>query len=247
MTIALVLYTFAPADNPPLAAERQRYAEATLKALFKNLRSSEPLHLHIADDGSAPEYRAHLWELAGEYVGDRRSITNSERRGYGGSYNSASQITHGLADVTAILHAEDDWELTRELDLDPLVDVLQTDPRVGCIRLGYIGYTRPLRAEFIWTEGPYGQHHFLLLDPDSPSQYVWAGHPRLETVAWARSVGPWAEGLPAGATELDVCGRTAARTGVAWPIELVPPRGGLFGHIGTAQVKDAPLGQAVLA
>lgn len=243
MTIAIVLYTFAPADNPPLAAERQRYAEATLKALFKNLRSSEPLHLHIADDGSAPEYREHLWELAGDYCGNRRSITNSERRGYGGSYNQASWFVHQMPDVSAIGQFEDDWELTRELDLDPLVRVLQTEPRIGCLRMGSLGYFHPLRAEFVWSEAI--RQHFLLFDPNSPSQYIFSGGPRLETVAWARSVGPWPEGVPAGECELAICGRTAARRGVAWPIEIVGPQGNLFAHIGTLQVKDFPLGAAV--
>ena len=243
--VAITLFTYAPSDaaHAALAAERKRYAAATLTALFANLRPGPyDLWLHLADDGSAPEYREWLWEQAGRYVGANRSITNSERRGYGGNYNASTYVTHNLADVAALLPLEDDWELTRPLDLAPLVDVLHTDPRVGCIRMGYIGYSHPLRAEFIWTgSNPDDKHHFLLLDPNSPSQYVFSGGPRLETVAWARGVGPWAEGLPAGDTELAVCGRTAARTGVAWPVELVGPRGGLFEHVGTLPVKNAPL------
>jgi len=232
--IAVVLYTFSPSSQPDLAAVRQQYAEATLASLFKHLRTERGLWLHVADDGSAPEYREHLWELAGQYVGANRSISNSERRGYGGSYNSASHIVHQLGGLDAILQMEDDWVLSRDLDLDPLVNVLQTEPHIGCIRLGLIGYYHPLRAEFLWTQ----DQHFLLLDPNSQSQYIWSGGPRLETVAWARGVGPWPERLRAGETELAVCGRTAARHGVAWPVDLIPPRGGLFNHIGTHAVKD---------
>jgi hypothetical protein len=239
--IVLTLYTYNPGG--PLGDARQRYAEATLAAAFKHLKSSEPIWCHIADDGSAPEYRSHLWDLAGAYAGDLRSISNSERRGYGGNYNQASWFTHQLADVSALLHLEDDWVLTRDLDLDPLVTVLKNEPRIGMIRMGWIGYTHPLRAEFVWTQG----QHYLLLDPQSPSQYVFSGGPRLETVDWARSVGPWPEGLPAGETELAVCGRPAARQGVAWPIEIVGPQGHLWEHIGTEQVKNAPTRQAVTA
>lgn len=240
--IPIILYTFAPADNPTLASERQRYAEATLAKLFKNLRSSEPIWLHIGDDGSAPEYREHLWNLAGEYVGERRSITNSERRGYGGNYNQCTWFVHQMQDVDIILHLEDDWSLERTLDLDPLIHVLRTEPRIGSLRLGMVGYYHPLRAEFVWAGTP-GQH-FLLFDPASPSQYIWSGGPRLETVAWARSVGPWPERLRAGETELAVCGRTAARTGVAWPVDLIKPSGDFFYHIGTQAVKDITTGQS---
>lgn len=237
--IVITMTTYAPLGD--LGNVRRQYAEQTMAAVAKHLRSSEPLHWHTADDGSPPEYREHLWNLSREYFGDRVSITNSERRGYGGNVNSASQVTHSLPGISANLMVEDDWELTRDLDFDPLVAVLKNEPRIGCIRMGFIGYTHPLRAEFVHTEG----QHMLLFDPMSPSQYVFSGGPRLETVAWARSVGPWPEHERAGETELLVCGRMAARTGVAWPIELVGPRGGLFEHIGTHQVKDAPLGTAV--
>ncbi len=236
MLVPIILYTY----------DRLDYAETTIRGLFApsgGLRPPEgvDLWLHIADDGSSQEYRDRLWNLAGEYVGDRRSITNSERRGYGGSYNAASWFVHQLPDVAAILQLEDDWLLSRPLALGPLLDVLRTEARVGCIRLGYIGYIPgyTLRAEFVWT----AEQHFLLLDPASPSQYVFSGGPRLETVQWARKVGPWPEMLPAGETELAVCGRLAAREGVAWPVDLVPPRGGLFEHIGARAIKDAPLGQ----
>jgi hypothetical protein len=239
--VATTLYTYIPQGEQysDLAEARRRYTVATLDALYLNLESHKhDLWLHIADDGSAPEWREYLWELAGTRYGANRSITNSERRGYGGNYNSASHVTHNLSGIVGLLHLEDDWQLSRTLNVDPLVTVLEEDARIGMIRLAYIGYTHPLRAEFI----EFRDQHFLLLDPHSPSQYVFAGGPRIETVAWARSVGPWPERLPAGETELLVCGRVAARQGVAWPIDLIPPRGGLFNHIGTHQVKNVSLG-----
>lgn len=240
--IAVILYTYSPAGDP--GASRAQYASATLRALFTKLRTdAHDLWLHVADDGSTPEYREQMWDLAGHYCGDRRTITNSERRGYGGSYNSASHVVHQLAGVEAILQMEDDWILERPLDLDPLVTALHADPRMGCIRMGALGYFHPLRAEFLWVNGA----HYLLFDPTSPSQYIFSGGPRLETVAWARSVGPWPEMMPAGETELAICGRPAARQGVAWPVDLVKPVGDLFSHIGTVGVKNSPLGQAAMA
>ncbi len=237
--IAVILYTYAPPSA--LGAARRNYAFETLRALFAQLRTQRQVWLHIADDGSPQEYRDALWDLAGLYCGDRRSITNSERRGYGGSYNQASWFVHQLPEVEAILQLEDDWALTRPLDLDPLVEVLLTEShRIGMIRLAYLGWIHELRASFI--EAGSGKQHYLLLDPESPSEYIFSGGPRLETVAWSRSVGPWPEYQIAGETELIVCGRMAARRGVAWPIDLIPPRGGLFDHIGAHVIKNAPLG-----
>lgn len=223
---------------------RVEYAERTLESLFLHLRSSEPLWLHIADDGSPSEYREHLWDLAGKYAGPHRSITNSERRGYGASYNAASQVTHQIENVTALLQVEDDWILQQPLDLDLLVAAMAAEPRLGCIRLGYIGYIpgQNLRAEFLWVH----ERHYLLFDPDSPSQYIFSGGPRLERVQWSRRVGVWPEGIGAGEVELAVGSRRTAREGVAWPISLIKPEGDYFVHIGTVQVKNAPLKTEVL-
>lgn len=226
--IAVVLYTF----------DRLASAQRTLDALAANLRTREhALWWHIADDGSSQDYRDALWRQAGELGGECRSITNSERRGYGGSHNEAMRFVRTILGLAAILHMEDDWNLERTLDLDPLVAVLHEEPRIGCIRLGRLGYYHPLHAEFVWA----GQQHFALLDPESPSQYVFSGGPRLERPDWTARVGEWPEHRPAGETELDICGRTAARTGVAWPLDLVKPRGDLFSTGAAASVKDAPL------
>lgn len=206
-------------------------AEATLRSTLDNLRYSGPLAVHIADDGSIEGHVDALRELAGGYphlitVG----ATNVERRGYGASFNAATQVVHIASPI--VMPIEDDWQLMRPLDLDPLVETLQTGregvTNIGCIRLGYMGFTQPLLGQFVHTPaGVMG-----LLDPDSPERHVAAGHPRLETRHWERAVGPWTEGLPAGATEFDWCGRRCARIGVAWPLDVVKPSEHLFAHIG---------------
>jgi len=215
-----------------LTCERTEYALSTLRSFFKHAHYSDPLRLHIADDGSRPGHRAILHELGIRLVGaEALTISNSEGRGYGANYNAATQVVHPLTDV--VLPLEDDWELTRPLDLDHLVHALTTAERFGCIRLGYIGFTQPLRGEVIFHEG----QHYLLLDPESPEPHVWAGHPRLETVTWQRRVGPWQEGLEPGATEFEVAHRAEAREGVVWPLDLVKPYGDLFAHIGSVRAE----------
>lgn len=218
--IAVVLLTYNRLD----------YARKTIASVAKNLKlpPGDEVWFHIADDGSEQEYRDNLWELAKKHWGDNVSMTNSERRGYGASYNAATQLVHDVADL--ILPLEDDWELVRKLDLTPIAAALRNDT-FGCVRMGYIGTTQELRGKFVRAQDLW----WLALDPDSPEPHVFAGHPRLETVDWERYVGPWPEGMGAGATEFAVAHRPEARRGVAWPADLIKPTGDAFAHIGAVQ------------
>lgn len=218
-SVCIVLFTYDRLDN----------ATETLHSVLSRMSYSGEggLHVHIADDGSPdPGYVDALREVAAgfEHVQSVGS-TNAERAGYGGSYNFATQQVHGHHELIFCL--EDDWRLERDLDLDPIVETL-ADPRVDCVRLGYLGFTQPLRGELIHTPLGVG----VLLDADSPEPHVFSGHPRLETRDFQRSVGPWPAGLPAGTTEFEVSQRPEARRGILFPLDLVRPRGDLFSHIG---------------
>lgn len=221
-------------EFPPLCIilltyNRLEYALKTLYSTLDYVRYSGRLSVHIADDGSPEGYRERLAAAAASYARVAEvGMTNGARGGYGHNYNLATQAVHESAQL--VLPLEDDWQLTRPLDLDRLALAL-LDPwrRIGCIRLGYLGYTQPLFGEFVVAGGD----HYVLLNPASPEPHVFAGHPRLETVEWERTVGPWAEGLNPGATEVEVCRRPAARRGVAWPADLAHPWGDLFAHIGS--------------
>lgn len=191
-------------DWPPLALLLLTYedgarstAEPTLRAALDGIRYSGDLTVHIADDGSVEGHVERLREIAGGYPQVTAiGVTNAARRGYGRSFNLATQAVHLMAQV--VLPLEDDWLLTRPLDLDPLVATLMSpEPAIACIRLGYLGFTQSLRGRVVHTHGG----PMLLLDEQSPEPHVFSGHPRLETVAFERSVGPWPEGLAPGATE----------------------------------------------
>lgn len=220
--ITIVLFT----------CNRPRYAETTLVSTLNRMHMGEPIWVHIADDGSPPEDTELLRQIAGGYdFVMKATSSNAGGNGYGASYNLATQVTHLEADV--ILSLEDDWELTRELPIQRLANVLRGDNGIDCIRLGYIGWTQELRGKFVKGEGD----SYLLFDPDSPEPHVFAGHPRLETVEFQRRVGPWPEGQDAGTTEFIVSQRREARQGIAWPVDLVHPRGDMFGHIGSVQAR----------
>ena len=225
--IAIILLTY----------ERLEIALRTLVSLH-HLKADEEFWLHVADDGSSPEYRDEIIAAARELFGNNVSATNSERRGYGGNYNYATQVVHGIADL--VLPLEDDWEMVRDLHLGTIAAVLRKGI-FSCVRLGYLGYTDDLRGTFRYHEGL----HWLELDPESPEKHVFAGGPRLETVDFERSIGPWPEYLEQGQTELAVAGRKEARVGVAWPLELVAPQGNVFVHIGSQKAGSDQEGSRV--
>lgn len=213
--------------------DRLEIAKKTLHSLY-NLHSPEEIWLHIADDGSSQEYRDELFTVGHVLFSDRVSISNSERGGYGASYNLATQATHLIADL--LLPLEDDWELMRPLDLSPMVELLRRG-EANCVRLGYVGWTQRLRSWFFGSGG----YTWLQLDPDSEERHVFAGGPRLETRDFERSIGPWPEGEFAGWTEHIVAGKPESRQGVVWPADLIKPSGDAFVHIGSVPIKDAPL------
>lgn len=211
---------------------QRRTALPTLRAALDHIRYPGPLNLHIADDGSVPGHVEALRRLAGGYPGvGTIGHTDAARRGYGASYNLATQAFHPTADVVLVL--EDDWVLQRDLDLSPLVDTLyESHPYIACIRLGYLGFTQELRAIRIeaTSAGP-----MVLLDSESEEPHVAAGHPRLELVEHQQEIGPWPEGIAPGATEWEWCRREAARRGVVWPLDYGPASmraDSLFVHTG---------------
>lgn len=210
-----------------LTYNRFEYAKTTLCSFLTHAHTEGELTVHIASDGDSAEYVNALADIAWPHVGIV-TASNSERAGYGGNYNLALQTVHLTA--SHVLPLEDDWELLRDLDLDLYVNAL-SELNAGCIRMGYIGYTQALRGEFVASQG----RHWLRLAADSPEPHVFAGHPRLETVEWERSVGPWTEGLFPGETEFEVAHRPEAREGVIWPIQEIKPYGDMFAHIGATR------------
>lgn len=210
-----------------LTYNRFEYADITLRSLLERVSYSGKIYVHIADDGTSEEYRQELKSIAGGYKNVAGvSVSNAERGGYGKNYNLAMQHVH-QDDEDIILPLEDDWRLLKELNVDEYLPVFETGD-YGCVRLGYIGFTQDLFAKFVTIGGKF----YLHLLHDSPEPHVFAGHPRLESVAWERAVGPWPEGLLPGQTEFDVAHRIMARKGILWPCDI-HPLGDLFAHIGT--------------
>lgn len=202
-----------------LTYNRFDYAHKTLQNVLENTTyTNGTLHVHIADDGSPGDYVDRLRYLAGCYdkvASVSHSIT--ERKGYGGNFNRATNIIHDYSDY--VLPLEDDWVLTAPLDLNPIIQDMQSDSDIQCIRLAPVGWTFQQLAEFVGVNF----RTYLHLLPESTNQYVFSGNPRVESVLFERSVGLWPESLSPGQTEISVMGRTAARTGIYVPMWCLPP------------------------
>lgn len=227
-TVAVMFLTYAAEKD----SKRRAYAQQCLGALANRLSFNEgELIWHIADDGS---YEGYVDELENQ-LPKLGTSSNSKRSGYGGNYNEATQTLHDIADI--ILPIEDDWELVKKFDISGLVRALeQNNDGMECIRLGYLGWTNTLAGTLIQA----ANQTFLLFNPEwSTENHVFAGHPRLETVSFEREVGPWPVGLRQGFTEMEVCKRPEARTGVAWPLDADINASqdycSMFAHIGSEQ------------
>lgn len=214
-----------------LTYARTDYALTTLKSTLERMTYNGEIHVHIADDGSEYEHRKILWDVAQEHPRvSSVSDSNSERGGYGKNYNLATQVIHDLG-ASKILVLEDDWELVKPLNMNVILADMHTDVRLRCVRLGYMSYTQELRGTII----DVGNRKYLLFDSNSPEPHIFAGHPRVESVAFQKFVGPWPEGLAPGATEFAVCHKPEARQGIVWPLEEVHPRGDVYAHIGATR------------
>lgn len=224
--VAIVLLTAATTP------ERTQYAQVALMRVIERLKSEDTdLMYHIGDDGSSQAHRDTLCRILDNHDIEP-SITNSGKMGYGANYNLAMKTVHEEFGVDYVLPLEDDWELTREFNIDPILCTLRDDI-FDSVRMGYIGYTQPLHCTFRY----HNDEHYLLLRDDSEEPHVFSGHPRLETVSYQQRVGPWPEGLTPGATEWAVATTMPeARRRVGYPLWASGDvKNGIFAHIGTVK------------
>lgn len=231
MKLGILFLTYAPSLGSP----RAMYAQQTLDSLFRNLCTSASISMVIADDGSPEAYQQSIIDYArnqhfelipGCPKVEAVTLTDSARHGYGRSFNIGAKMLHGAVDHILVL--EDDWEMTRALNIDPHLRALETGI-FGCIRFGYLGTTQTLLGHVVQVEGC---GTYWLLHADSPEPHVFSGHPRLESVAWQQANGPWPEGLQPGETEFAVAQRV--RDGIVWPAY----DGGSWVHIGSVRARS---------
>ena len=209
-----------------LTYNRTEYALRTIAAARARLRYPD-LSWYVADGGSTDEHKAAIKAaLEGAPVIGAHS-TEHDQTSYGRDANIAMDVAYQHTRLVFVL--EDDWELGGELDLRPFADMLLNVEDEGMVRLGYL---QEGMAGETWG---WGGHLYWKLKRDSPSAYVFTGHPSLRHVRFREAYGAYPPGLRPGETELAMAWqfREGAGPGIVFPVELGSY--GPFGHIGAIQ------------
>lgn len=203
-----------------LTFRRTDYAVRTIRGVLDHLRYQGDLLWYVADDGSGAE---HLAAVHAALDGQRIIGEHSEHIGYGAGANRGWHVAHEHADLT--LWLEDDWELRTEFDLTPFAKLLNEQPDVGMVRLGY------LNLEMTGAVFGHAGHLYWRLDRQA-SPYVFTGHPSLRQRRFREAYGAYPEGLNPGQTELAYAWQFRQGKGpdIVWPAAL--SEWGVFHHIG---------------
>lgn len=183
--IKVVVTTYAPEGS---GSQRAGYTARTVDALIENLISTEPLSLHIADDGSLDDiYIKRAMIKASKAWKTPSSMTNAARHGIGASLNKAMKAVDDLW-----IYMTDDWVLTEKLYLAPAIKLINLGYDV--VRLGPIHPNLTCKTKFNVEIGWW-------LEIDTCCGFAFATRPFLATKDFYKKVGQFDENLNAYDTE----------------------------------------------
>jgi len=193
-----------------LTFQRTGYALRTIRAARERLKYDNLLW-YLADDGSAQGHiDACLDAMKGVNLIGQHTLPSGT---YGANANKAWDAAHSLSSVT--LWLEDDWELREDLEIAPLVSLLENHDNIGMVRMGYLQIRMRGAAE------GYDGKLYLNLDrvPDAPT---FTGHPSLRHRRFRDAYGPYREGLRPGETELAYAESFYYKEGpgILWPLSM---------------------------
>jgi hypothetical protein len=126
--------------------KRTETALRTIESLGRHLHYPN-LHFHICDDGSGETDdgtgRWHVGVLADEFSKFHPEVSWHEMDTAPGTFNTGGNINKGILEarergVSIHMLVFDDWTLLEDLDIRPMVDILDTHRQVGFIRLSYL-------------------------------------------------------------------------------------------------------------
>lgn len=208
--VVIMMSTWCPPGEAGVL--RRAVAMRAAQSWFYYLRSPNPLHLHVADDGSPVDTRAGepihvtaLREMAERY-GAGFSTTRVERRGIGASMNAGIRAARALGEPAAFLYAVDDWVLDEPFDLGPSLRLMAQ----GAVYVR-IGMTHPNLGGSVRRQIDEGGELWVLHYDWSLGGYVFSDRPSLRAPALYDAVGPYAEGGTVLQMEADFNQRCSAR------------------------------------
>ena len=215
--VAIVLVTYT----------RTEYAVRTVNSVRENLVYSQELGWYVADDGSPGSHFDEVVKAVGKapIIGLHSEDFVLGKRWPGKSWNKAWEFAHEWAPI--VLWLEDDWQLQRELNIDPYVELLMTNEKVGMVRLGH------LAIDLNMTSMGHAGIHYLQMWRNMT--YGFSGNPSLRHQRFAQAYGPYKEDIEPGDTEVEYDSRFRNTSGpeIWWPVDL--GGWGIFSHIGQEQ------------
>lgn len=200
--------------------KRTDYALAAIRAIREHLIQPLRLHWFVVDDGSNSD---HLKEIAAALPNDNLIGIHSERIGYGALANIAWREAGQRDPIT--LWLEDDWVLDRDFDPTHYINLLNTNPEIGMVRLCRIPIGQ--RGEII------GDGSEVYLKLHKGVHYYFSGNPSIRHSRFYEAYGDYPNGLKPGDTEVAYDAKIQNLTGPDIVIPIDIGTWGLFGHIGT--------------
>lgn len=243
---------YTPANELPdvtvviLTYERPDELRQTVAALREHLLyPAEKLHWLVADDASPGGVEQYKADPLFEGV---RWLVNTENVGWGATVNAALNAV----DTDIVYFTEDDYVLTRDLDLWVGAALLTVKPNLGMLRYRSTGGLPIIyhqdeadlsgyapSADWKEGEGSYvtGRVTYEMLGNGSLTPYLYSNGPHLRTRRFMGFYGPYSQGRKLGDTEEEYAIRTLTMMraqpneapGIAILPEWIPMH---FQHIG---------------
>jgi glycosyltransferase involved in cell wall biosynthesis len=189
----------------------------TLTALHANLQYAGKLHYVVCDDSSPGGYLAKLKKRAIWKALDPEFITTDRNSGWAANVNNGNRRVFYDDDFDGlesefVFFIEDDYVLTRPLDLSLGIAIMKARPDLGMLR--YRG-TAGDQLVYHQTEavldgilpdyqqglGLPGRVNYLQIDSGSPSLYIYSHGAHLKRGEFHSFYGEYPEGLKLGETE----------------------------------------------
>lgn len=218
--IVIVLQTYKRTD----------YALPTIAAACRHLKYAGDLLWYVADDGSPAAHVEAVVSALHQHGANVLGV-HSERSYYGGNCNKAFDAVKDTSPLAFWM--EDDWVLSRDVDLWPYAALLMEREDIGMVRLGYLN--TGIRGQTI---GNNGRIYWMLdRQPVESHQLVFAGHPSLRHRRYWDAYGYYPVIANPGETELAYAYQftVGSGPGIVWPVEW--PQWGNFQHIGDVKTE----------
>ena len=237
--------------------DRYEDIKKTFTALCKNLKYSGKINVYIADDCTPnkdylPVLEVELDELAYQCQRTWKIIPCQTPVNGGWGRNANHALSKTTSDIVMMI--EDDYVITKEIDLDPLVALLLCHQSIGLIRLdGIAGHKVLAHAhetdissylpDYRQGVGNCGLVHYWLLDHSSPALNVYSHRPQLKHKRFHEFYGKYIEGAKLGVTEDDFAHRVKDGMKEHWqfaPCIAVPlDANNFFDHVGVSRQHTA--------